>query len=907
MDGMDIEAAPAPALLETRFFPPAWRGGLVRRPRLVQRLERGAQGRVTVISARAGAGKTTLLGEWLASKPGRTVAWLSLDRGDGDPGRFLEYVVEALRRAHPHVGGRALAMVRTRQPYPAEVVLTAVLNDAAAEATPVVLVLDDYHAVESEAVHQAMAFLIDHMPRQMHLVLASRADPPIPIARLRSRGDLTELRSADLAFSTDEAAAFLKDTMGLQVSADDIAALERRTEGWIAGLQLAALSMEGRDDHGAFVAAFAGNDRYIVDYLLEEVLHRQPAHVRDFLLKTSILDRLYGPLCDALTGRADGAATLEGLERANLFVVALDDRRQWFRYHHLFSDVLRAHVNNDAKYEVRNLHRAASDWYTRAGQAHEAISQALVGGHVERAAELIESIASDVVRAYQPLQLLEWLRQLPDEVVAQRPVLCAYYAFGLFPAGEMGAALRWLDVASRAADGRASAASPGRPDEALALLQGLTAVARGYHAMATGDVTATVEHSQRALEVLPADQHTWRSGAALLLALAPWRMGDLNAAAAAHSRGVEGLERSGDVALAVSALYDAGKLAMWRGRLTEACRHYERALSLWNTAGNPLMPGAADAHLGLSAVAAERGDLGAAARHQHIAEELAQDALLPETLSRLAAGRARLHELNGDFAAAIEDLCEAERSVVPATVPSVPMHARRARVMLFAGRLSEVETWAAQQGLSADGQVAFEREYEYLTLVRLLLYRSRINGSPADATAALGLLGRLFEDADGLRDGSVLEIRLLQALASQALGDTEAATVLFAEALRLAEPEGYWRLVAAEGEPVHGLLRQAVADGVATAYAGDLVRALREHGISTKHAAHEPMALPEALTAREVEILRLIATGMRNQEIADHLVLSVATVKRHIANAYGKLGVTHRTEAVARANELRLI
>ncbi|MEZ4503548.1 MAG: LuxR C-terminal-related transcriptional regulator, partial [Dehalococcoidia bacterium] len=691
----------------------------------------------------------------------------------------------------------------------------------------------------------------------------------------------------------------------LDLSPEDVAALEGRTEGWIAGLQLAALSMQGRDDTQAFVSAFAGNDRYVVDYLLEEVLQRQPAHARDFLQATSILDRLCGPLCDALTGRADGTATLEELDRANLFVVPLDGRRRWYRYHHLFADVLRAHLTSEARDSLGDLHRRASDWYLGEGQMSEAIVHALASGDHEHAAELIESVAREMVRAYRPLQLLEWLRQLPDEVVERHPLLCAYYSFGLFPAGEMEAATRWLDVASGLVEG-ASAAGDLEGDE-LGSLLGVIAVARGYHAMATGDVAATIEHSQRALEVLPESEPTWRAGSALLLALAPWRTGDLEAAAEAHAQGVAGLERAGDAALAVSSIYDAGKLAVWRGRLREARRHYERALELWESAGDPLMPGAADAYLGLAALDVEHGDLDAARGHQRLAEELAEQALLPETLSRLVIGRARLHEAARDLDAAMADLDEAESLVVPATVPSLPVHALRARVMLRAGRVADVEAWASEHNLVAHQPVAYPREFEHLTLARLLIERTRASGELKDARNAVDLLARLLEAARGLRGGSVLEILVLQSLAYEALGDDEAAMEPFAEALRLAEPEGYCRMFVAEGEPMRGLLRSAIALGHSTAYATSLLDALGEGDASDGRASTGASVLPEPLTAREVEILRLIAAGMRNQQIADHLVISVATVKRHIANAYGKLGVTHRTEAIVRANELRVL
>ena len=877
------------------------------RPELVARLERGASGRLTLVSAPAGSGKTTLLGEWLAEHPsssrtpaGREIAWLSLDAADSDLDRFWTYVVAALQAVRPELGEAARAMLESGHAPAIDVVLAMLLNDIAASPEDLVLVLDDYHVIESAEVHDAMAFLVDRLPPQMHIVILSRADPALPLARLRARGELVELRAAELRFSAAEAATFLGEVMGLDLAPADVEALEGRTEGWIAGLQLAALSMQGRDDVAGFVEAFAGNDRYIVDYLVEEVLQRQPPRVREFLLRTSILERLSGALCDAVTGQSDGATMLEELDRANLFVVPLDGRRQWYRYHHLFGDVLRAHLGTEPGEDASALHGRASEWYAAAGHVPEAIEHALRGGHLELAATLIESIARDTVRAYRPLQLVGWLRQLPDAVIQQHPVLCGYYPFGLFPAGEFEEATRWLDIADGlVADPPATA----RQSEEFDSLPGIIAIARGYGAMAVGDVDGTIEQARRALQVLPEEEYTWRAGAALLLSLVPWQMGDLDAAAVERLEGTAGLERAGDAALAISSIYDAGKLAMWRGRLREGREEFERGLELWSATGDPRMPGAADLHIGLSAIAFERGDIDTAREHHEAAEEHARHALLPETLSRLAKSRARLHEADGEMDAAIADLEDAERLDVPATVPSHPIPAIRARVALRAGRVADVEAWREAQGVSADDPVVYAREYDHLTLARLLLHQAREQGTAANATAALGLLDRLLEAARGKRDGSVIEILLLQALASQALGDTEAALTPLAETLTRTEPEDYVCLFTSEGEPMRELLRAAVARGVSTAYASRLLGALGEAAPSAEAGA----SLPEPLTSREVEILRLIAAGMRNQEIADELVISVATVKRHIANAYGKLGVDHRTEAVARANELRLI
>ena len=432
---------PAP-LLETKLYVPRSRRGLVPRPRLSERLDRGTASKLTLVSAPAGFGKTTLVTEWLAAGSGapateRPAAWLSLDRADNDPASFWTYVIAALRTVASGVGESALTLLQAPQPPPIETVLTALLNDLGATAGDIVLVLDDYHVIDASEVQGGMAFLLDHLPPWLHVVIASRADPALPLARWRARGELVEIRAADLRFTPDEAAAYLNEMMGLQLTAQDVAALEARTEGWIAALQLAALSMQGRDDVAAFIAGFAGDDRYVVDYLVEEVLQRQPDRVQAFLLQTSILDRLSGPLCDAVTGQGGGKAMLEALDRGNLFLVPLDDRRRWYRYHHLFADVLQARLADEQPGQVPDLHRRASAWYEQNGEQPVAIGHALAAGDFERAADLVELAVPAIRRARQEAKLLSWLELLPDEVVRVRPVLSVYFAGALLVSGEL--------------------------------------------------------------------------------------------------------------------------------------------------------------------------------------------------------------------------------------------------------------------------------------------------------------------------------------------------------------------------------------------------------------------------------------------------------------------------------------
>jgi LuxR family maltose regulon positive regulatory protein len=409
-------------ILTTKLFIPPLRPNAVVRSRLIEQLRAGLHGKLSLIAAPAGFGKTTLVSTWLAAC-GRPVAWVSLDAGDSDPTRFLTYVVAALRTIVPTIGEELFAVLQSPQPPPIDALLPTLLNEIASLPQPVILVLDDYHTIDARPIDQALAFLLDHLPPQLHLAITTREDPQIPLARLRARGQLTEVRASDLRFTTAEAAVFLKQVMDLGLSAEDVAALESRTEGWIAGLQLAALSMRGRDDLGQFVRAFAGDNRYIVDYLIEEVLQGQPETVRSFLLQTSILDHLSGPLCDAVTGQTRGQAQLEALHRSNFFVIPLDDRRQWYRYHHLFAEVLATHLRTEQPDLVTVLHQRASGWYAQHGELTDAIRHALAAQDFARAADLIELAIPAMSRSRQEATLLGWLKTLPNELIRARPVL----------------------------------------------------------------------------------------------------------------------------------------------------------------------------------------------------------------------------------------------------------------------------------------------------------------------------------------------------------------------------------------------------------------------------------------------------------------------------------------------------
>ena len=597
-------------LLDTKLHIPRRRPGLVARPRLIDRLSRGAESALTLVSAPAGFGKTSLLADWLAAADvdERRTAWLSLDERDNDPALFWTYLVAALKTAVPGIGGSALSLLESPQP-PMDVIRATLINDLGATSSDVVVVFDDYHVLQARDVLDGMAFLVEHLPPQIHLVIASRADPALPLARLRGRGELIEIRAADLRFRPEEAAAYLNGVMGLGLTAADVTALEDRTEGWIAALQLAALSMRGRDDVAGFIAGFAGDDRYIVDYLVEEVLQRQSDQVRRFLLQTSILDRLSGPLCDAVTGRDGGKAMLETLDRENLFLIPLDDRRRWYRYHHLFADVLQAHLLDEHPTDVSDLHRRASAWYEQNGEPSEAIRYALVAKDFERAADLIELAVPATHQYRQEVTLRRWLEALPQDLLRVRPVLSNAYAGSLLVRGEVEGvesylqdAERWLDPTTGRPPG-SLARSPEMvvvDEEGFRALPASVAVHRAGQARILGDAAGTVAHARRALDLVSEDDHLGRGAAAALLGLVYWTNGDLDAARRWYADGMASLEKAGYLSDVVGGAITLADLSIAQGRLREAMSTYQRGLRIATGHAPPVLRGAADMHVGMS-------------------------------------------------------------------------------------------------------------------------------------------------------------------------------------------------------------------------------------------------------------------------------------------------------------------
>ncbi len=909
-------------LLETKLYVPQSPRRLVLRPRLSERLDGGAASKLMLVSAPAGFGKTTLLAEWLGTEPAgpgspageRSVAWVSLDRGDNQPASFWTYLISALQTVAPGVGASALALLQAAPPAPITTVLTTLLNDLGGLGHDIVLVLDDYHVVDAAEVQEGMVFLLDHVPPRLHLVIAGRADPALPLARLRARGELVEVRAADLRFTPEEAVAYLNGVMGLQLTAADVAALEGRTEGWIAALQLAALSMQGRDDVAGFIAGFAGDARYVVDYLVEEVLQRQSDRVQSFLLQTSVLDRLSGPLCDAVTGDGGGKAMLESLDRGNLFLVPLDDRRRWYRYHHLFADVLRARLLDEQPDVVPALHRRASDWYEANGERAVAIDHALAAGDFDRAADLVELAAPALQRLRQEGMLRRWMEALPDAQIRMRPVLSNDYVGSFMSTGQiegvepyLRVAERWLDAMSVEGGG-----PQDRPPDMVVVdedrfraLPTSVAVHRAGQALALGDRAGCITHAGRALDLAGPDDHLGRAAASALIGLASWGNGDVAAAQAGYVESWRYMQRAGHIADVLGLAITLGDLQIVQGRLGDAMRTYEQALRLAAEQDGRVLRGTADMYVGMAALHRERGDLPAATELLLRSQDLGEHLGLPQNPHRWRVAMARVREAEGDLEAAVDLLDDAERVYAGDFSPNVrPIPAMRARVWLAQGRLGEAVAWVAAQRLSDEDDLSYLREFEHVTLARVLLAqcsRQRVEGP---GRRVVGLLGRLLQAAErGARTGSVIEILVLQALAHRIRGDAAAALLSLERAVTLAEPEGYVRVFVDEGPPVAALLKEAANRGTATDYVQLLLTALGE----TEARPSGAPGLIEPLSGRELDVLRLLRTDLGGPDIARELMVSLNTVRTHTKNIYSKLGVNNRRAAVRRAEELALL
>lgn len=891
-------------LLATKLHLPRRRRDAVRRERLTDRLAAANDASVTLVSAPAGFGKTSLLAEWLddVDHEAGSAAWLALDDADNDPTVFWSYVIAAIRRLSNDVGEASLALLHSSQALTS--VVGALVNELHAQPGRVVLVLDDYHVIQSTDVHESIVYLIEHMPPSLHLVIASRSDPPIPLANLRARRQLVEVRAGDLRFTHDESSAYLNGTMGLQLADRVIDALGARTEGWIAALQLAALSLQGRDDVDEFLANFTGDDRFVVDYLAEEVLDRQPDDIRSFLLQTAILDRLSGGLCDAVTETTGGRATLGQLDRSNLFLVALDDRRHWYRYHHLFADVLRARLADDDPAIVDELHRRASRWYADNDEPAAAVEHAMAGRHFDDAARLIELTAPAMRRRRQEGTLRRWLEALPDETFADRPVLAIALVGARMATGDVagvGPMLEMIDAAlARPAD-----SSTVFDLEMFRALPAQVAVQRAGLRLLTGDVDGTIAHASRALELIDATDHFRRAAATALLALARWTAGELDAAVASYTEAIEHFIAADHLPDMLGCSLALADIQIAQGKLTDAKQTFETGLR-W-TVEHPGLRGAADMHVGLSEVLIERNHLAEAAHHLAISDELGESAGLPQHAYRWRVVMARLCRANGDLERALALIEEAvPRYDTDFSPPVRPVAAIRARVQLGNGDLAQARRWADASGLTPTDEPTYIREYEHVTLARVLIAAAHDTERRHEAIdSAITLLDNLLAAAiAGGRAGSAIEILILSATALHAAGDTAAAITALEDALQRAEPEGHIRLFLHAGPALTALLRSVTSRPSASEHARRVLAAIDHITVESPAAPGSRPSLIEPLSSRELDVLRLLRTDLSGPDIARELHISLNTLRTHTKNIFTKLEASNRREAIRRAADL---
>jgi LuxR family transcriptional regulator, maltose regulon positive regulatory protein len=886
-------------LLRTKLFVPAVRPNQITRARLSSLMDGGVDQALILVSAPAGYGKTTLVSNWLKEK-NIPSAWLSLDDGDNDPVRFLQYLMIALESIVSGIEDNLSGMLQRIQPAEYENVINLLLNELASASAPFLLVLDDLHVLHSEGVLKMLLYLIEHKPPQMHLVILTRTDPPLPLARLRVRGQLLDIRADQLRFTEPEIAAFLNETMGLGLSVGDLSALEKRTEGWIASLQLAALSIQGSHDAHSFVSAFTGSHHYVMDYLVEEVLKVQPKNVGDFLLQTSILGRLSGPLCEAvvepdLHDPINGQAMLESLEGMNLFTIPLDDDRQWYRYHHLFEDVLRKRLEHQSADLLPELHRRASAWYENNGFLSESIQQAIAADDQDRAAKLIEDNGCMLLISGEVATLLNWTRAI-DFQAENRPWLAIQKAWALAITGDLAQIEPTLQ-------GTEKLLAPLEPTVEVRTLQGTIAAARAHCANSQGDTQTAAKFARQALDLLPdcsSISQSIRSVTTSILGDASWINGDLEEARRAYTDAIRIGREAGNHNMVIIAESSLGDIFIEQGHLHKAADTYNHALQMAVRPDGQRSPLAGNLYLGLGRLAYERNELVEAGQYINQCIDLCRQWGDKDIQAIACAMLGRLEQALGRSKEAGEAIREAERLASEHRLSPgryLQLLSELMRFWLVQGDpdkpLQRIEKWS----LSETGEIPYKQELKYTLLLRTLLAKQ-------DLQTALSLSERLENQAESTgRLGAVIETLVLQALTYQGMKDTDHALMALGKALSLAQPERYVRIFLDEGEAMTRLLCQAESRQVGSGYAAVLLTGIDKSSGMT----HPSMQLLiDPLTSRELEVLNLIKAGSSNQDIARQLVISITTVKRHISNLYAKLGVESRTQAVAIARELNL-
>lgn len=918
-----------PILATKLFIPPPQTNGVLR-PRLIEQLNQGSQDKLTLISAPAGFGKTTLLSQWLVNCD-RPTTWLSLDEKDNDPTRFLRYLIASLQVVNASFGAGVLAGLQSPQPPPIELILTTLINEIADIENKFILVLDDYHVIDAKPVNDIISFLLEHLTSPTRLIISSREDPHLPLARLRVRGQLTELRAADLRFSSMEAAEFLNQMMDTKLSMEDVVALESRTEGWIASLQLAAISMRGHKDKTNFIKSFTGSHHFVMDYLVEEVLQQQPEHVQRFLMQTAVLDRFCGPLCDAVfkDNSASGQKILDYIKSANLFVIPLDNERHWFRYHHLFADLLKQRsaqnftLSNQNEPTLTTLHLRASRWFEDHNLKVEAFYHTIAAKDFERAAELIERVWPEMERSFQTATWLEMVKLMPEDLIETRPVITAGYGLALMTCGDYQAGQAKLKDAERCLNANINQSGSNKitpspmvviDNEQFRSLPASIATTRVYHALALDNATDAVKYAQQALRLLPKEDHIRRGVAAGLLACSYWANGNLDIANQTFVEVKSGHETAGSHHFAIAITIGLAGIKVSQGELQAAKSLYEESINqaLRQDIFAPAV--AADLLLGLSMLQLEQGDFEAAQQQLTKSKELGDQTALSDWKYCWFIAQARIKEAQDDLENALDLLQKAESVFFNTPRPNFhPISAKKTRIWIRQSRLSEAMAWVDDQELSTDDDLNYLQEFEHITLVRVLLARYQSDQSIDLLLKAADLLDRLLIAAEiGSRKGSLIEILLLKAQVYKARDEENLAFTTLKHALVLAEPEDYVQVFVSEGPFMENLLSEVSTQGIKSDYVNMLLSIIKAEKRFKKNKSElptNPFAQPliEPLSKRELEILRLIDRGLSNREICDSLFLALTTVKGHNSNIFGKLQVKSRTEAIVRARQLNLL
>jgi LuxR family transcriptional regulator, maltose regulon positive regulatory protein len=888
-------------LLQTKFYVPHIRSNQVSRPRLFDLLNSGLDKKLILVSAPAGYGKTTLVSTWL-KETAIASAWLSLDTEDNDPVRFLRYLLTAFQPIAPGMGGNSFDML---QPAQQENVINNLTNELASITNPFVLVLDDFHLINSEAIMNIVVYLLEHMPHQILLVLITRIDPPLPLSRLRVRNQLVDIRADQLRFTRDEMAAFLNNMMGLRLSTDDIFALESRTEGWIAGLQLAALSMQSSNDIHAFVSAFTGSHHYVMDYLVEEVLRLQPKKVGDFLMRTSILDHICGPLCESVVddvigsdpdGPLDGQAMLESLERMNLFVIPLDDERRWYRYHHLFADVLRKHLEQRYPHVLSDLHLRASRWFEQNGLIAEAINHSLAGGDQDRAIRLIAQNGPLLLIGGELNALSNWIKTIESHS-RTHPMILIIKAWLFILTGQHELSEGMLQTAEKLIPS-------SEQNNEISWMQGAITTGRSYRSFMIGDMNLTANYARQAVECLTDTDPISRSirGIAIsLLGEASLMNGELEEARQACEEAKRINQAAGDTHVVIIINSALGRIFIEQGLLHKAAEIFEETLQIATRPDGKMLVSAGETYVEFSQVSYEWNELENTTekvnRCLSICRQWGQETFEATGFVMMA----RLEWIRGNTKATVNNMNIAEKMTKEHKFAfKYALRVKYGLVCLWLaqGNLEQASRIVDENNITANDDIPYLREMEYLSLLRLLIARE-------DYETSLVLSKRLLQKAEaGKRMGRVIEVLILQALIFQGSKDPEQAMVVLKRALALARPERYIRSFADEGEPMFRLLHQAKSRQIETEYVTALLSVMEKSSSPAQPLSQPPAGL---LTAREIEVLKLIAAGCSNQEIAGKLFISFTTVKRHISNIYTKLDANSRTQAVAIGKELKLM